>query len=120
MRIENLPIPEGRFTIIEEIAVGVCSKVFKAKDNEANGRIVALKIQNYEADLKDNIEEEYRILRDFSTHANLPELIGVYKKPKNNKTDEVWFVIEVKRMLFMSKPLLNEKKFCSIARVGLQ
>lgn len=95
MRLENLPNPESRFQILEELGTGVCSKVFKAKDNESNGRVVAIKIQNYDADLKDNIEEEYRVLRDFSKHPNLPELIGVYKKPKNDEVEEVWFVIEV-------------------------
>lgn len=96
MRIDNLPDPENRFMIIEEIAVGVCSKVFKAKDTQANGRIVAIKVQNYDPDLIECIEEEYRVLRDFSNHPNLPELIGIYKKSKNNKKEEVWFVIEVK------------------------
>lgn len=119
MRIENLPNPENRFTIIEEAAVGVCSKVFKAKDKEANGRVVAIKVQNYEADLKDNIEEEYRVLRDFSNHSNLPELIGVYKKPKNDKTDEVWFVIEVKRCFLILQfydSLLSKHNFVVLRR----
>uniref|UniRef100_A0A336JYY3 non-specific serine/threonine protein kinase n=1 Tax=Culicoides sonorensis TaxID=179676 RepID=A0A336JYY3_CULSO len=94
MRIENLPCVENRFTLLEEIGTGICSKVFSAKDNKSNGRIVAIKIQVYEPDLKENIEEEYRILRDFCKHSQLPELLGVYKNPITSETNEIWFVIE--------------------------
>lgn len=55
---------------------------------------MAIKIQKYEGDLKVHIEEEYRILRDYSTHPNLPDFFGVYRKKKSN-SDEIWFILEV-------------------------
>lgn len=43
-----------------------------------------------------HINEEYRVLRDFSTHPNLPDFLGVYRKKGNdNNPDEIWFILEV-------------------------
>jgi myosin III len=91
----SLPCPDGKFELQELIGTGVCAKVYKAIDLQANNRNVAIKIQKYEKDMKTHINEEYRILRDFSSHPNLPDFYGVYRKKGNNKEpDEVWFVLE--------------------------
>ncbi|KAI8041867.1 hypothetical protein M5D96_003162 [Drosophila gunungcola] len=79
--------------IYEEIAQGVNAKVFRAKELE-NDRIVALKIQHYDEEHQVSIEEEYRTLRDYCDHPNLPEFYGVYKLSKPNGPDEIWFVME--------------------------
>lgn len=43
-----------------------------------------------------HINEEYRILRDFSSHPNLPDFLGVYrKKGDGDNPDEIWFILEV-------------------------
>lgn len=102
MRIDNLPDPGNRFILKGEIGNGVCAKVFKAIDNEAGLRPVAIKIQKYKADLKEHIKEEYRILRDFSKHANVPELFGVYKRETEDGATEVWFVMEVGQITFLN------------------
>lgn len=94
MRFENLPDPGERFTLEHEIGGGVHSKVFRALDNDAGGRPVAIKIQMYVADLKECISEEYRVLRDFCKHPNLPEVYGFYRKPKSDGPDEIWYVME--------------------------
>lgn len=43
------------------------------------------------------IVEEYRILRDFSEHPNIPDFYGVYRRrsAKKSEYDEIWFVMEV-------------------------
>lgn len=89
----SLPSPDGRFELGELIGTGVCSKVYKALDTDNNGRSVAVKIQRYEKDLITFINEEYRVLRDFSNHPNLPQFYGVYRK-KRDDIDEIWFVLE--------------------------
>lgn len=47
-----------------------------------------------------HINEEYRVLRDFSSHPNLPDFLGVYRKKSNDgdNPDEIWFILEVSRM----------------------
>jgi len=62
-----------------------------------NDRIVALKIQHYDEEHQVSIEEEYRTLRDYCDHPNLPEFYGVYKLSKPNGPDEIWFVMEVRK-----------------------
>lgn len=42
-----------------------------------------------------HINEEYRILRDFSSHPNLPDFLGVYRKKGSDNPDEIWFILEV-------------------------
>lgn len=47
-----------------------------------------------------HINEEYRVLRDFSSHPNLPDFLGVYrKKGDGDNPDEIWFVLEVSKAL---------------------
>jgi len=92
---DSLPSPDKRFELKEIIGTGVCSKVYKAVDLEANNRIVAIKIQRYEKDMIPYINEEYCVLRDYSTNVNLPQFYGVYRKKFNGKQpDEVWFILE--------------------------
>jgi myosin-3 len=93
----SLPSPVGRFELKEVIGTGVCSKVYKAIDSQCNNRSVAIKIQRYEKDMIIHINEEFRILRDFSSHPNLPDFYGVYRKKSEDSgvADEVWFVLEL-------------------------
>lgn len=71
-------------------------KVYKAIDKEANGKTVAVKIQPYNDDNRYIIDDEYRILRDFSEHPNFLDFYGVYRKRAGSSgTDEIWFVLQV-------------------------
>lgn len=40
------------------------------------------------ADNKEEMEEEYRVLRDLGNHPNLPNYYGVFFKPAGNKKRE--------------------------------
>lgn len=90
----SLPNPDKRFELKEVIGTGVFSKVYKAIDLESNGLNVAIKIQRYEKDMITHINEEYRVLRDFSSHPNLPDFYGVYRK-QTDTNDEIWFILEL-------------------------
>lgn len=98
----QLPDPTDKFEIYEEIAQGVNAKVFRAKELD-NDRVVALKIQHYDEEHQVSIEEEYRTLRDYCAHPNLPEFYGVYKLSKPNGPDEIWFVMEVSLVASMDR-----------------
>lgn len=70
-------------------------QVLKAIDTESNDKTVAIKIQLFEGEQKVIIDEEYRILRDYSEHPNLPNFYGVYRNKGDGKSDEIWFILEV-------------------------
>lgn len=92
---DSLPCPDKRFELKEVIGTGVCSKVYRAIDKEANDRAVAVKCQRYERDMIAHINEEYRILRDFSSHPNMLDFYGVYRKKfATTQPDEIWFILE--------------------------
>lgn len=42
--------------------------------------------------------EEYRVLRELSSHPNLPDFYGIYRKRtiKKNEQDEIWLVMQVR------------------------
>lgn len=47
----------------------------------------------------EEIEEEFLVLRDLSSHANIPEFHGIFlmksKQVSNIKDDQLWFVMEL-------------------------
>ncbi|XP_055637431.1 neither inactivation nor afterpotential protein C [Toxorhynchites rutilus septentrionalis] len=94
LRLDSLPEPGNRYRLGEIIGVGVCGKVYKAVDTQAGNKIVAVKIQRYEAEIRTAIQEEYRILRDYSNHPNLLDFYGVYRKKIPGESDEIWFILE--------------------------
>lgn len=78
-------------------------KVYKGIDKEANGKTVAIKIQSYGEDNKFIIDDEYRILRDYSEHPNFLDFYGVYRKRNaGGGADEIWFVLQVSKLKFFS------------------
>lgn len=67
----------------------------------AGNKKVAIKIQKLTSETQSLIVEEYRILRDYSSHPNLPEFYGTYRRRPSKKSeyDKIWFVMEVSRDL---------------------
>lgn len=99
LNFDDLPDPGDRFILGECLGVGICAKVHFATDSESGNRKVAIKIQNLNRDNIPYIKEEYRVLRELSNHTNLPEFYGIFRKNTENE-DEIWFVIEVRLILF--------------------
>lgn len=94
-KFSSLPDPSERFNLCEIIGVGVFAKVYRAVDNQEGGKSVAIKVQIYNDETKENIQEEYKILRDNSTHPNLPDFHGVYLNRSEGNLEEIWLVLEV-------------------------
>lgn len=63
---------------------------------------MAIKVQKLTQETQALIVEEFRVLRDFAGHPNLPEFYGIYRKRSGKKSepDQVWFVMEVNIILF--------------------
>lgn len=95
LTLDNIPDPETRYTLGECIGCGVSGTVYVATDADSNNKKVAVKIQRLTADTEMYIQEEYRILKEFSDHPNLPDFYGVYKKENREGGVDVWFIMEV-------------------------
>lgn len=78
-----------------------CTCIFIVSGNKR----VAIKIQKLMPETQSLIVEEYRILRDFAGHPNLPEFYGIYRKRSGKKSefDEIWFVMEVRALNYKIK-----------------
>ncbi|KAJ8686537.1 hypothetical protein QAD02_022331 [Eretmocerus hayati] len=95
-RLDSVQDPGKRYQLRDRIGSGVCGDVYEAVDEEA-GRKVAIKIQKLTPESQPLIVEEYRVLRDYTNHPNLPEFYGVYRRRSGKKTefDDIWFVMEL-------------------------
>uniref|UniRef100_A0A1B6C2U7 Protein kinase domain-containing protein n=1 Tax=Clastoptera arizonana TaxID=38151 RepID=A0A1B6C2U7_9HEMI len=94
--LDALSDPTDRYQLVEHLGSGVSADVYVATDNQSGGKKVAIKIQKLSSDVLENIQDEFRILRDLSSHPNLPDFYGVYlKKGKAGKPDELWFVMQL-------------------------
>lgn len=100
-KFSSLPNPSERFNLCEIVGIGVFAKVYRAVDNQEGGKSVAIKVQTYNDETKENIQEEYKILRDNSTHPNLPVFYGVYLNRSEENLEEIWFVLEVSSKLIL-------------------
>lgn len=56
---------------------------------------MAIKVQRIKPEYMADIEEEYKILRDLSSHPNLPDFYGAYKK-SDDDGEKIWFVMQVR------------------------
>ncbi|XP_026818211.1 neither inactivation nor afterpotential protein C [Rhopalosiphum maidis] len=91
--VNSLPEAGNRFELGQVLGSGIFSNVYAAIDCES-GKNVAIKIQNLNecSDNEIDINEEYRILKDLSSHPNMPDFYGAYT---NNSAAELWFVMEM-------------------------
>nr|XP_012228924.1 PREDICTED: neither inactivation nor afterpotential protein C isoform X1 [Linepithema humile]XP_012228934.1 PREDICTED: neither inactivation nor afterpotential protein C isoform X1 [Linepithema humile] len=95
-RLDSIQDPGKRYTLKERIGVGIYGDVYEGIDQQAGNKRVAIKIQKLTSETQSLIVEEYRILRDFAGHPNLPEFYGIYRKRsgKQSEFDQIWFVME--------------------------
>ncbi|XP_012289083.1 neither inactivation nor afterpotential protein C [Orussus abietinus] len=96
-RLDSIQDPGKRYILNDCIGSGVCGDVYEAVDTQAGNKKVAVKIQKLTPDTQGLIVEEYRVLRDFAGHPNLPDFYGMYRKRSGKKTehDQIWFVMEL-------------------------
>lgn len=96
LNVDQLADPGDRYVLEEVIGTGIWATVHRAVDTQSDGKLVAIKIQRYEPEQQSYVQEEYRVLRDFSSHPNLPDFHGVFRrKQPDGGSDEIWFVLEV-------------------------
>lgn len=94
LNIASLASPLDRYKLEGQLGSGIFGEVHRASDSQAAGKKVAVKVQTYTDEIEDHIQEEYKILRDFTSHPNLIDFYGVFCE-KSEGVKKVWFVLEV-------------------------
>ncbi|XP_013133964.1 PREDICTED: neither inactivation nor afterpotential protein C isoform X1 [Papilio polytes] len=94
LNITSLPSPIGRYKLIKKLGSGIFGEVFKATDAQAADKAVAVKVQIHFEDDDAHIHEEYKILRDFTSHPNLIDFYGVFCE-KSESLRKIWFILEL-------------------------
>lgn len=93
----QLKSPDNEWKLLETIGEGTYGEVFKAKHLHT-GQFAAVKIMESYNELVEVIEEEYMILKDLSSHANLPDFYGIFLKQNGGEeedNDQLWLVLEL-------------------------
>ncbi|XP_053386580.1 myosin-IIIb-like isoform X4 [Mercenaria mercenaria] len=94
IKFSELENPEDSWELLDLIGEGTYGEVYSAK-NKQTGEIAAVKILESIHEIIEEIEEEYRILRDFNDHPNMPKFYGLYLKLGDSGTDDqLWMVME--------------------------
>lgn len=85
----------------------------------AGNKRVAVKVQKLTPESQSLIIEEYKILRDFGSHPNLPDFYGIYRRRTGKKTeyDQIWFVMEV-RIAYDRGAIASEVTIVCLARLN--
>ncbi|XP_051158327.1 neither inactivation nor afterpotential protein C isoform X3 [Leptopilina boulardi] len=96
-RMDSIQDPGKRFILKECIGSGVCGDVYEAIDENSGNKKVAIKIRKLVPETQNHIMEEYKVLREFSSHPNLPNFYGIYRKRtgKKSENDQIWFIMEL-------------------------
>ncbi|XP_060801531.1 neither inactivation nor afterpotential protein C [Amyelois transitella] len=94
LNVATLPSPLERYVLDTKLGSGIFGEVYKASDTQANGKAVAIKVHTFTDDNEVHIQEEYKILRDFTNHQNLIDFYGVFCE-KSEGVKKIWFVLEL-------------------------
>lgn len=101
LNVASLPSPVERYKLGIKLGSGIFGAVYKATDTQATNKSVAIKVQSYTDENETHIQEEYKILRDFTKHPNLIDFYGVFCE-KSERARDVWFVLEVSQCRSLS------------------
>ncbi|KAF6216430.1 hypothetical protein GE061_000772 [Apolygus lucorum] len=91
--LDSAPEPDSRLVLDQLIGEGTYGEVYSAR---YGGERVAVKILENIAENIEEIQVEFRILRDLCHHPNLPLFYGVYlRRAPVMEQDQLWFVLEM-------------------------
>ncbi|CAF0769334.1 unnamed protein product [Didymodactylos carnosus] len=79
LKLDELPSPAREWQLLEYISDGTYGEVFRAR-NIRTGEYAAVKIMNPTNEVMEEIEQEYRVLLELSTHSNICRFYGAYYK----------------------------------------
>ncbi|XP_045471088.1 neither inactivation nor afterpotential protein C isoform X2 [Harmonia axyridis] len=78
VKLDTFPDPGDRFKLIDVIRVGSFGKTYTAKDSESSDKLVVVKIHEITPYNEKYLKDEYKLLRDVSSHPNIIDFYGAY------------------------------------------
>ncbi|BES90901.1 MYSc [Nesidiocoris tenuis] len=91
--LDSAPEPDSRLVLDQLIGEGTYGEVYSAR---FGGERVAVKILENIAENIEEIQVEFKILRDLCHHPNLPIFHGVFlRRAPVMEQDQLWFVLEM-------------------------
>ncbi|XP_052238013.1 myosin-IIIb-like isoform X2 [Dreissena polymorpha] len=94
IKFSELPNPEELWELQDLIGEGTYGEVYTAKNRNTN-EVVAVKIMESIHEVIEEIEVEYKILRDFNDHKNMPQFHGLYlRMGESGADDQLWMMME--------------------------
>ncbi|CAG5130109.1 unnamed protein product, partial [Candidula unifasciata] len=95
IRFADLRDPTDIWELGETIGEGTYGLVHLGT-NKLTGETVAIKVMESVTEVIEEIEEEYRVLRDLGDHPNMPKFYGIFlKKDERVGEEQVWIVMEL-------------------------
>ncbi|XP_045527371.1 myosin-IIIb-like isoform X3 [Pieris brassicae] len=95
VELDRAADPSDQYTLQDLIGEGTYGEVYSARDKKS-GKRVAVKILENIAENIEEIEEEFLVFRDLSSHPNIPEFFGLFlKRGISSEDDQIWFVMEL-------------------------
>jgi myosin-3 len=95
IKFDELKSPDYEWELLESIGEGTYGEVFKVR-HKKSGELAAAKVMESINEVIEEIEEEYRILKELSSHPNLPKFHGIFsKKSHDNNEEQIWLCMEL-------------------------
>ncbi|KAH9524023.1 Myosin-IIIa [Bulinus truncatus] len=97
VNLAELAEPGDFWELEETIGEGTYGEVYLGT-NKITGEHVAIKVMESVSEVIEEIEQEYRVLRDLGGHPNMPRFYGMYLKrrlPGTASEDQIWIVMEL-------------------------
>ncbi|XP_064647040.1 myosin-IIIa-like isoform X3 [Lineus longissimus] len=89
----SLPDPTKEWELEERVGEGTYGEVYAARQKNTGER-VAMKIMETIHEVLEEIEEEYRVLKEIN-HPNLPQYHGCFLKRDPQAEDQLWLAMEL-------------------------
>ncbi|KAL3282151.1 hypothetical protein HHI36_005346 [Cryptolaemus montrouzieri] len=78
VKLNSFPDPGNRYKLEDVIRVGSFGKTYTAKDTEDSDKVVVVKIQEITPQNEKYLKDEYKLLRDVSSHSNIVDFYGIF------------------------------------------
>uniref|UniRef100_A0A2C9KNW7 Protein kinase domain-containing protein n=1 Tax=Biomphalaria glabrata TaxID=6526 RepID=A0A2C9KNW7_BIOGL len=95
--LAELQEPGELWELEETIGEGTYGEVYLGT-NKKTGEHVAIKVMESVSEVIEEVEQEYRVLRDLSGHPNMPKFYGMHLKRRqlgSATEDQIWIVMEL-------------------------
>ncbi|XP_072033973.1 myosin-IIIb-like [Amphiura filiformis] len=91
---KSLPDPTQHWELLDPIGEGTYGGVFRTR-NLQTGEYAAAKIMEAVPDMEEEIQAEYKTLKEFCHHPNLPRFYGAFYKTMQGQHNQLWLILEL-------------------------